>query len=839
MTAFSYIATLSEGGEPFHTGITDLQADWIDGQAFLFAISGPDGGLTAWQIDTLAVTFVDQVSYGAGVYTASPNAMFVGELSGSTHIAPLGPSASGLLGHGVQSGGDIQGASVLTAGPGLADSPTAMTTWQSGANAYVFTAHVGDDAILTWRDQGDGTFAQVGQSTITTTYQGAAVPQIAQVDVAGTPLLLTLNAVDNTLTSFAVDPDGALTALSYISAGEGLGIDSPTGFVTAQIDGNTYAVIAGSGSSSLSVVQVDSDGMIRPVDHILDDQITRFGAVQDIDITTINGRTFIAAGGGDDGISLFELLPGGTLLGMASIEDSLTTPLNNVQAIELVALGGGLQVFASSGTEAGIGHYGIDLGTLIAPQIGNSTSETLSGTGFDDLILGGAGNDTIDGQAGDDVIVDGSGDDHLTGGTGADVFVITAGEAIDRILDFEAGIDALDLSDFDMFYGLDQLDITSTSTGAQLRYRDNLIVVTSANGTSLNAAHFAATSVVSVTRPPLMAVEAGRSVPGTSGGDTQIGATGHDTLIGSLGSDTLNGAEGTDLVDYGASPGPVLASLSLGFGWAGFAQGDVYLGIENLSGSAWDDMLAGNAEPNTLLGGGGHDRLFGLDGNDTLSGGDGDDFLASGSGEDEADSGDGRDTVHGAAGNDTLSSGADADQVYGGQGADYISGGDGNDRLTGGNDADSVYGGAGSDIVIGQAGDDVLFGDDGNDTLSGGYGDDTLFGGQGADRIVGHFGNDQIEGGAGDDTLFGGSGEDVFIFRAGDGRDRIQDFDVSLDTMMVSGEIWGGGLSAMQVVESYGNDQNDTFSLVMGGGHQITFNGISNADDIVDALVIF
>ncbi|WP_236737908.1 hypothetical protein [Palleronia salina] len=72
-----------------------------------------------------------------------------------------------------------------------------------------------------------------------------------------------------------------------------------------------------------------------------------------------------------------------------------------------------------------------------------------------------------------------------------------------------------------------------------------------------------------------------------------------------------------------------------GFGSAGDARLDLYFGIENLVGTAFDDSLSGSNERNQLnglegddiiFGHGGVDYLKGGDGNDTIDGGDGSDF---------------------------------------------------------------------------------------------------------------------------------------------------------------------------------------------------------------------
>ncbi|WP_262029727.1 S8 family serine peptidase [Microvirga sp. Mcv34] len=102
-----------------------------------------------------------------------------------------------------------------------------------------------------------------------------------------------------------------------------------------------------------------------------------------------------------------------------------------------------------------------------------------------------------------------------------------------------------------------------------------------------------------------------------------VGARGDDTLVGGAGTDTLEGGAGIDTVDYSSSSIAIDADLTRGTGLHGDAVGDVYLGIENLTGSSLDDRLAGNGGANELNGGVGNDTLFGAGGNDTLVGGNG------------------------------------------------------------------------------------------------------------------------------------------------------------------------------------------------------------------------
>jgi Ca2+-binding RTX toxin-like protein len=81
--------------------------------------------------------------------------------------------------------------------------------------------------------------------------------------------------------------------------------------------------------------------------------------------------------------------------------------------------------------------------------------ETISGSGFGDLLFGAKGNDTILGNDGADRLLGGTGDDILdggrqndllVGGDGADTFVFGAKSGMDLVADFDPNADKLDLT---------------------------------------------------------------------------------------------------------------------------------------------------------------------------------------------------------------------------------------------------------------------------------------------------------------------------------------------------------------------------------------------------------
>ena len=220
----------------------------------------------------------------------------------------------------------------------------------------------------------------------------------------------------------------------------------------------------------------------------------------------------------------------------------------------------------------------------------------------------------------------------------------------------------------------------------------------------------------------------------------------------------------------------------------GHSSNDVTLNLQVTAGK--NSSRNGTAGDDLLDGGAGNDTLSGAAGDDTLHGGTGSDVL----------SGDaGNDALFGGMGNDRLAGGAGADRLFGGDGqdmADYAassaavrinlmpaangqqgaSGGDATgDQLF---EMEQVAGSRFADRLTGNNAANLLVGNDGNDTLNGNGGNDTLLGGNGRDVLV---------GGRGADLLTGGDGADTFVFRRGDGIDRITDFSVGEDIIRLHG----------------------------------------------------
>jgi serralysin len=297
-------------------------------------------------------------------------------------------------------------------------------------------------------------------------------------------------------------------------------------------------------------------------------------------------------------------------------------------------------------------------------------------------------------------------------------------------------------------------------------------------------------------------------------------------------------------------------------GNVGIARGTV---IENVRAGSGDDTIIGNWAGNLLAGNGGNDTIFGNEGADIILGGAGNDVASGGVGNDELWGGTGNDTLNGDGGADQLGGAAGDDALWGGYGADSLYGGAGNDTLGGGDQGDeiwsgtdddivfagggadtmaggwgndTVWSGAGNDVGYGYFGADSMHGEGGNDTLWGGGGNDTLTGGADHDQLYGGADNDRLDGQWGNDTLTGGSGADTYVYGNGYGNDQVNGFSFAEgDRLELDDALWGGGLTASQVISTYGTVY--TWGTVFNfGGSFLTVMGANDAGQLAGVLDI-
>ncbi|MEM8572149.1 MAG: calcium-binding protein [Pseudomonadota bacterium] len=367
---------------------------------------------------------------------------------------------------------------------------------------------------------------------------------------------------------------------------------------------------------------------------------------------------------------------------------------------------------------------------------GLAGNDTISGSGGDDTISGGAGNDDITGGHGDDSMSGGLGDDVFYLGVAKGHDTILGGGGTDAVLLREPTIlDTADYYEFGVLDGVEILaipfnseitvrvdglfDVSSVETVLHTNLTNRWLFIEASSGDDTIKGFSISNAEESAGPDRLYGGDGNDVIYGYHGSDGLYGENGDDSLFGGRGGDGLHGGEGNDLLRgnrghdslrpgagentlYGGSGDDAFYAGdgtdemhggkgfdTIHFDWAevaegvsvdfnnqesntGIAAGDVYTGIEKMSGTDFDDVLKADEADNTLLGSEGSDELYGRAG---------------------------RDLLVGRWGQDTLFGGTDAD------------------KLKGGNDKDELYGKSGDDTLIGGSGNDLLEGGTGSDTF--------------------------------------------------------------------------------------------------------------------------
>ena len=521
-------------------------------------------------------------------------------------------------------------------------------------------------------------------------------------------------------------------------------------------------------SNSLQITELESRSMLASVGFDAGVGVLDFAADSgQVDIVAVSAPTATALQiqvGNGDSIALRGDAVGNAdfvLSSTAATDDTLTIDVGSAVVNEFVANLGDLNdVFTVSGlagvsalfVSGGTGDDVINAGTL-------TTGVTLAGEGGNDTLTGGSGNDTLLGGGGTDVIDGGAGiDTNSFQGIGLGVVATVAADGTGTAAYGQVN---------ESFTGIENL------TGSE---NDDVLTATGAAANVL------------------------------------LGEGGNDILAGGGGTDVIDGGAGIDTNSFrGIGLGVVATVAANGNGTAAYGQvNETFTNIENLTGSANDDVLRsfviggtvlrGLAGNDVLVSGSGDDVLVGNEGDDTLRSAGGNDFLLGGDGNDTLNGGSGADRLNGQNGDDLLLGGGGPDVIVGGLGIDTnsfqgiglgvtatisangngaasyglvnenfggienLTGSANNDNLRSNLAAGSVLRGLnGDDVLTGGTGDDLLAGNAGNDVLRGGGGDDSAFGGVGDDSLNGGGGNDLLNGQAGDDFILGIGGRDTII----------------------------------------------------------------------------
>ncbi len=584
------------------------------------------------------------------------------------------------------------------------------------------------------------------------------------------------NDANNNLVNPTIGKHGFVTLVHEI--GHALGMNHPGNYETNGVtpsnfrDSTVYSVLSYFGPSWGSIGEptlvawadwVGSDNLLYSPQTPMIDDVLAAQAMYGVETTTRNTDTTY-----------------GFNSTLSSVYAGLYDFNQNTQPIMCLVDGGGIdtldvsgwntvsRIDLNSGTFSSVNSMTSNISIAHSAIIENATTgggnDALTGNSASNILNAGAGIDILNGGLGNDTLIGGAGGDQMDGGGGIDTAsysASTTGVTVNLTTNVNAGGDAAgdSLRNFENITGSAHADNLTGNTLANILTggggidilnggdgNDTLVGGTGADqmngGVGIDTASYSA-SAAGVTVNLTTNVNSGgdaagdylrnfENIIGSAHADILTGNTlaniltggdGHDTLAGGAGADKMDGGVGSDTASYSTSISAVTVNLTTNVHSGGDVTGDTLLFIENITGSAYADILTGNTLANILTGGAGADQINGGGGIDILNGGDGNDILTGGAGSDQINGGNGTLDIAYYSGSTAavainLASGvntggdAEGDTL---SGVERIYGSVYNDSITGDNQNNYLYGNSGADLLNGMTGNDVFYGGVGND----------------------------------------------------------------------------------------------------------------------------
>ncbi|MCB4457197.1 hypothetical protein LHL23_16230, partial [Leisingera sp. McT4-56] len=262
----------------FGSDLRDLEIAVQDGQATLYAITGMNGGISCWRLDGSGrlPQLQDQALHGqASLRTGS---FQLAEAGGSLRLVQEGTAGSAFTSWGLQADGSLgrQNSAALDAAEPGGFGAAAVLQLADGKSAFYGVSQAGG-RLQGWRlDAAGAAEAAAGRAGGDAAYalEGAAL--LAAVQGPGGPVLLAADAQG--LRSYRADAaDGSLSPAGELGLEQGLAVSGITALETVEAGGRTWVLAGASGSSSISVMELDAGGGLRFAGQVNDTQETRFG----------------------------------------------------------------------------------------------------------------------------------------------------------------------------------------------------------------------------------------------------------------------------------------------------------------------------------------------------------------------------------------------------------------------------------------------------------------------------------------------------------------------------------------------------------------------------------
>ncbi|MEB8386919.1 hypothetical protein OO012_06750 [Rhodobacteraceae bacterium KMM 6894] len=441
-------------------------------------------------------------------------------------------------------------------------SPFGLQTLTIGGRTFVYVGGGYDDEeASSFPDGGLSVFELFADGTLVGV-ENISLDDFTGPDPIGGLKMVTIDGSsylyadrDHLITVFQVAGDGTLSEVQTLAQDPGpLPGDGPDpifgNMAVTEVGGVSYLISGRKFENAVSVFSIAANGALTETDILENTEDTPFpliNRVRDITTATVGGNTFVFVPGQiGDGISSFQLMPGGTLTFVDGISDSEAPglKLNGAYGTATATIGGTTYLYVSSTVDDGISVFSVDsagMMTNVSNFAGTPDLPLDIATGLS-VVTMGAETFLMLSVAGDGQIVmfHAADDGSLSVVTSVDdTLSLNLGQTIDNAFTVVDGVPIA------LATGLADGGFSSFEIGAG----DDTL-----NGT--------------IEDDTIMGLNGDDLLIGAGGNDSLLGGDdgGNDTLRGGIGDDTLRGGDGDDLLIGDLMPGLDMVTLDLNLG---------------------------------------------------------------------------------------------------------------------------------------------------------------------------------------------------------------------------------------------------------------------------------
>ncbi|MFQ5623819.1 MAG: hypothetical protein ACE5FS_10530 [Paracoccaceae bacterium] len=358
---FQTLATVIDDDTLHLRGVSALEIIAAEGRRYLIIAAEADSALSSFEIMADgSLVFQSEVLPDATSGTASVAGLTVMGLASGLFVVPAGrwDDDTGVFAFSTATG--LMQAHSLSDPAGHFGNVLVSDHVQAGGPGFL-SARQGVAGLDMYAVAADGALAYRSGVADTPTVPLGDVTALASARFHGTDFLFAASAFDAGVQVFEATAGGGLAAAGQSLRGDGLGYLYPSVLATADVDGSALLLMGATGSDTITVFRVGADGSLAAADQVADTLATRFGGIATLQVAVVNGVTYVLAGGGDDGLTLFHLSRTGSLDPIDVLADDFTTTLDNVSDTAVFVDGTTVHVLAGSASENGVTHLTADL----------------------------------------------------------------------------------------------------------------------------------------------------------------------------------------------------------------------------------------------------------------------------------------------------------------------------------------------------------------------------------------------------------------------------------------------------------------------------------------------